>query len=300
MQADRLFGITYLLLDRRQVTAQELAERFEVSRRTIYRDIETLSLAGVPLYASKGRGGGIRLMEQFVLQKSLLTEREQVDLLAALEGLQAARYPDAQAIREKLSGLFQRGSTNWIEVDFSDWSGNEREAFALLKAAILQRRTVVFEYRNNQGEHSEREAEPLRLYFRHRAWYLAAFCCVRQQPRLFKLSRMRAMRLTERVFTREMEETALFVGAVDPPKEGEEIVLRIDAANAYRAYDEFPPEWVERQADGDVVVRMRLMEDAWLYSYLLSFGAHARVLEPPRIRDALIALCEKILVLYKS
>lgn len=299
MQANRLFGIVYLLLERKQVTAKELAQRFEVSQRTIFRDIDALSAAGVPIYARKGSGGGICLMERFVLSKSLLTEREQVDLLAAVEGLRAARYPDAQSVQQKLSALFQKPTASWIAVDYSDWSGGEDQVFDALKGAILQNRAVRFLYYGREGEPSRREAEPLQLRFKHRAWYLSAFCCVRQRMRLFKLTRMRELELTDRVFEREAQAFAEEAVAAIPETDMVEIQFRLDASQAYRVYDEFPPEWVSRQPDGSMIVRMWYTEGEWVLGHLLSFGAHGRVLSPPHIRDALAAQCMKILSMYK-
>lgn len=302
MQADRLFSIVYLLLERKQVTAKELAERFEVSQRTIFRDIDALSAAGVPVYARKGSGGGIRLMDQFVLSKSLLTEGEQLDLLAALEGLQAARYPNALSARQKLSALFQRQADSWISVDFSNWGYEEDSLFDTLKTATLQRQAVRFDYYGRSGERTRREVEPLKLRFQHRAWYLYAFCCEKQQPRLFKLSRIRGLELTDRVFAREPQaDPSIGWGETMPPPAAstEEVRFWLDASQAYRACDEFPPEWIDWQPDGSMIVAMAYDADEWLCGYLLSFGFHARVLSPPRLRDIMAEQCEKMLSFYK-
>ena len=144
MQISRLFEIVYLLLERRSVTARELAERFEVSPRTIYRDVDALAQAGIPVYADRGQGGGIRLMEQFVLNKSLLSVKERRELLASVQGMQAVREEEVQPLLEKLSSLFGAEREDWIEVDFSPWtsSGELGKYFQLLKEAILNRQVV--------------------------------------------------------------------------------------------------------------------------------------------------------------
>jgi predicted DNA-binding transcriptional regulator YafY len=302
MQADRLFSIVYLLLEHKQMTAKELAERFEVSQRTIFRDIDALSAASVPVYARKGSGGGIRLMDHFVLSKSLLTEGEQVNLLAALEGLNAARYPDAHSVRQKLSALFQRPADGWISVDFSDWGSEEDSVFDTLKIGTLQRRAVRFDYYGRSGERTRREVEPLQLRFKHRAWYLYAFCCEKQQFRLFKLTRIRGLKLMDRMFERgpQVEQAIEQESAtVTSPAPMVEIRFRLDATLAYRAYDEFPPERIEPQPDGSMIVRMMFEEDESLYGYLLSFGAHGQVLSPPHIRGIVAAQCKKMLDFYK-
>lgn len=110
MQINRLFEIVYILLDKKNVTAKELGERFNVSTRTIYRDIETLSGAGIPVYMSKGKGGGVRLLDHFVLNKSMLSESEQSEILTALSALQSVGQAEAQTALSKLSGIFGKAS----------------------------------------------------------------------------------------------------------------------------------------------------------------------------------------------
>lgn len=148
MQISRLFQVIYILLENGTVTAPELAERFEVSVRTIYRDVEALSQAGIPIYTIQGKGGGISLSDRFVLNKSMLTDKEQDEILFALQSLAAAQYPDSNAIFEKLSSLFRKNNINWIEVDFSSWGSGQKqkELFVLLKQAILEQKVISFTY----------------------------------------------------------------------------------------------------------------------------------------------------------
>ena len=135
MAKNRLFEILYLLLQNRRMTAQELADRFEVSVRTIYRDVDALSAAGIPVYTSPGRGGGVSLMDHFVLDRTALSEEEQRQLLTALQSLPGSVRQDAGQVLSKLSGLFQRQEPDWIQVELSRWGSGEagREKFDLLK-----------------------------------------------------------------------------------------------------------------------------------------------------------------------
>ena len=167
MQIHRLFEIVYLLLDTPNITARQLAERFEVSERTIYRDVDVLSGAGIPVYAAKGKGGGIRLLPDYVLDKSLLNENEQEAILLGLKSLAATGGEDP-AVTDKLARLFHKAEASWIEVDFSSWGRDpaEKEAFDILKAAILTARLVHLTYYNAAGEQSERVIEPVRLHFK--------------------------------------------------------------------------------------------------------------------------------------
>ena len=185
MQISRLFEIVYILLDKKAVTARELAEHFEVSVRTIYRDIDALSSAGVPVYANQGKGGGITLLDDFVLNKSVLSEQEQNDILVALQNLSATRYPNIDFVLSRLSSLFKKKDLSWIEVDFSPWGSDEKHKknFDLLKMAIVSNRVITFDYFNTSGVKSSRRAEPVKLIFKDRAWYLIAYCYERDADR---------------------------------------------------------------------------------------------------------------------
>ncbi|MGD9142787.1 MAG: HTH domain-containing protein, partial [Dehalococcoidia bacterium] len=122
MKINRLLEITLLLLNRGTVTAGELAERFGVSTRTIYRDIDDLSAVGVPVYTNKGRGGGVALLENYTFSKAMVTEQERDGLLLALKTLQATRYPDIDGIIDKIGALFKDAAAeDWVHVDFSPW-----------------------------------------------------------------------------------------------------------------------------------------------------------------------------------
>ena len=115
LQINRLLEIVYALLRQKTVTAKELAERFNVSQRTIYRDIDTLSLAGIPVYTEKGKNGGISLLPEFVLSKSFLSEQEQNEILSALQGLSNIKTAETNQVLQKLSSIFNKSAANWLE-----------------------------------------------------------------------------------------------------------------------------------------------------------------------------------------
>ena len=194
----------YILLEKKKVTAPELAERFEVSVRTIYRDIDALSSAGIPVYCTQGKGGGIGLLEDFVMDKSALTEEEQSQILLSLQCMAVTNHMDAKKLLSRLSSLFQKDDENWVYVDFSRWNPRgEKELFETLKEAILNREVVIFDYYNAKGEYSRREAEPMQLYFRGMDWYLTAFCKKSGEIRIFKLKRLKNLVKTEERFLRK-------------------------------------------------------------------------------------------------
>lgn len=302
MRLNRLFEIVYVLLGGETVTAKRLAERLEVSVRTVYRDIELLSASGIPVYMSKGRGGGIRLLDGFLLDRSVLSEREQKEILTALHGLKAVQGPDAEAVLSRLGALFGRRDYRWLEVDFSGWGNRREDVFSPLKTAVIERRIVEFDYVGSNGERSSREAEPLRLWFKHRHWYLKAWCRTRQAYRIFKLSRMRNVRVTARTFERSPED--IDIAWPDPaasgPRPEVELTIRLEPTAAHRVCDEFDESGITRLEDGRFIVKVSFPEDAWVYGYALSFGDQAEVLAPAHVRDHLRAMLERMLRRYRT
>ena len=155
MEQGRLFKIVYHLLDKGRATAPELAEKFEVSVRTIYRDLDAISAAGIPIYTVQGKGGGIFILPEFVLEKSLLTPQEKEQILMALQGLAAAEDSRTDELLTKLGGLFRVQGVNWIEVDFSDWhkntAGAELSAAAGSAFRILRAKAAALSARWNRS-----------------------------------------------------------------------------------------------------------------------------------------------------
>lgn len=288
MQSNRLFEIIYILMNKKSITAGDLAERFGVSRRTIYRDIDTLSLAGIPVYTEKGKGGGINLLPDFVLNKSLLSEKEQTEILSALQGLSSVRGQEADDILNKLSTVFNKNAVNWLEVDFSGWSYSDGKAFQDFKNAILEKRIAEFDYYSSFGEKTQRCIEPVQLWFKSKAWYIRGFCLARQDIRLFKLSRVKNLRITQNHFEeRDLLASVLRTESPGTQKRDVELKLKVDAKMTYRVYDEFDEDCFERQPDGSFIISVTWPEDDWVYGTILSYGEHAEVLEPPHIREVI-------------
>jgi predicted DNA-binding transcriptional regulator YafY len=301
MQIARLVETIYILMRRKTVTAATLASHFEVSTRTIYRDIDVLSLSGIPVFTEKGKGGGISLLPGFVLDKSLLNDKEQHEILTALQSLAGVHAAENERVLTKLSAMFNKKMVNWLEVDFSDWSCGSADVFDDLKTAIFDKRVVAFDYYGTHGEMTKRRVEPLQLWFKHRAWYLRAFCLTRIEQRLFKLTRIQNLSVTDEAF----KERGMLITA--PPDrtddtssiqtaDGDEVktrryipdvtlTLKIAAGMAYRVLDEFAMSIVRREADGSFIVNVTWPEDDWVYGTILSYGEHIEVLEPERIRN---------------
>lgn len=286
MQINRLFEIVYILLDKKAVTAKELSEHFEVSMRTIYRDVDTLSAAGIPIYTNKGKGGGISLIDEFVLNKAMLSKQEQNEILMSLQSLNAAKFPDIEPILNKLSALFKKQGVNWIDVDFSHWGSNdsEREKFNLLKRAILNGNVVTFDYFSSYGEKTGRTVEPVKLLFKGQSWYIYGFCRAKSDFRIFRITRIKNINLLKETFKRDIPSdvwgnTKVYNNITV------KLVLKIEGRMNYRVYDEFDEASILKNADGSFIVTAAFPEDEWVYGYVLSFGNYAEVLEPQHIRE---------------
>ncbi len=287
---NRLFGIIYVLLNKGTVTAKELAEHFEVSVRTIYRDIEVISQVGIPVYTRKGKNGGICLMEQFVLNKMLITKEEQQQILAALLSVEETTASEEKEILQKLGNFFKTEPVNWIAIDFSNWGGGQKRVYEDIKRAILMRKVISFDYYGQNREMSRRTVEPVQLLFKEYTWYLSAYCRERKAPRLFKLTRIKKMEVLEENFE-PREEWSREANAENQQDMKEAnvyapmITMRIDKKEAYRVYDRFCESDIEILEDGNFMVRVAYPLDEWVYSLILSFGASAKVLEPLEIRE---------------
>ncbi len=273
------------------VTAAELAERFEVSVRTIYRDMDTLSAAGIPVYAKKGKNGGICLTEQFVLNKMLLTKDEQQEILSGLVSLRETKAEAGENILQKLGEFFRTDPVDWLAIDLSDWSGSRVQLYDNIKNAILSRRLLQFDYYGKNGQMRRRTVEPVKLLFKEYTWYLKAYCRERKDWRLFKLFRIKRLLVQEETFVPRAE----CIPQEDAPQ-GREIQtdfnmnmtvvdVRIDKREAYRVYDRFEEEEIEVLPDGNFMVHFHLTMDDWGYGVLLSFGPSAEVLAPEAVRQ---------------
>lgn len=298
MRESRLFKILYYLLDKGQTTASELAEMLEVSVRTIYRDIDALSGAGIPVYAEAGRNGGVRLMQDFVLNKAVLSENEKQEILTALQSMNSAKNIGNSQTLQKLSAIFHLRSENWLEVDFSRWGneGTDNENFDLLKAAVIHQKCVKITYANSCGKIRKRIVQPLKLSYKSMSWYLKAYCTEKQDYRIFKLTRI----LDLEVLTDSFQRSEFPKSAEVSEQTRNTIILRFPQNMAYRVFDEFDKTHVSKTENGDFIVSAEMPEDEWLIGYLLSFGTQADIIEPAYLKVIVAERAKKIYEKYKS
>lgn len=287
MEQSRLFKIVYHLLEKGKSTAPELAEKFEVSIRTIYQDLDTISAAGIPIYATQGKGGGIFIMQDFVLNKSLLSEQEKEQILMALQGISATEHNQTDELLMKLSGLFQSKVTNWIEVDFSEWYKNtpNYDVFNLIKNAIFNQYTITFSYFAREGNYSNRTIEPIKLIFKNKDWYLYGFYLLRNDFRFFKLTRIKDLEISSDTFIREVK-SSHEIETVIKNKNFIHAKLKFSPKVAFRVYDEFTDN-VSKDNQGNLYVNIDLPDNETLFSYILSFGDNVEILEPDYLRHSM-------------
>ena len=291
MQESRLFRILYYLLDKGHATAPELAEKFEVSVRTIYRDVDAMSSAGIPVYVTTGRNGGIQFLDDYVLNKSLFSDSEKVEILSGLQSLSAVQYPEVDTILKKIGAVFQTRLTDWIDVDFSRWGSvaeNENRLFRLLKQAIFENREITFDYYNSSRENGKRNVYPYKLVYKDKAWYLYAFCLLRNENRLFRLSRMKNLFLTEVHFERKTDIHQFHSVFPMPEEIGELIDLELEFTLdvGYRLFDTLDDAAIIEHENG-YTVKFTLPENNWLYDFLMSFGDRVTIIQPESVRQSL-------------
>ena len=292
MSDSRLFKILYYLLHKKRATAPELAAEFEVSPRTIDRDIEALSSAGIPIYAEPGRNGGIYLLQDFILDRALLSEKERQELLTTIQSLYATGYMGGKEMLTKLSALFNVNTRNWLEVDFSRWGNctHDNTKFEMLKAAVIQCREVKIIYENTNSERSKRIIQPLKISYKSKAWYVKAFCMEKQDFRIFKLNRILQWELLENTFVpRPYPEQKDNLQSTHP-----KLILLFSKEIAYRVYDEFDETEIECQRNGDLMVCSEMPVDSWLIGYLLSFGVQVEIIEPKYLKGVLADQAQEI------
>ena len=302
MQPQRLFEIVYLLMDRGTTTTAELAAKLEVSERTVRRDVDALSAAGVPVYMTRGKGGGVHLMDGYVLDRSVLSEREQNDIMAALSALNrtGASSGESEDTAARLGRLFQHENVDWLDMDFSFWGAppNYRAAFDTIRNATIARHPLSFAYFDAAGNRTMRTVEPAQLVFKESSWYLRAWCRQRDDWRVFKLFRIdwETLRTLPETFKARplpaFEEHGHMVGT-------DHLMMRFAPEAEARVREEYAPESIVREADGSWRVELTCAINERMRYYLLSFGSLLEVIEPADLHAWLHDQARRIAATYE-
>ena len=300
MKIDRLIGILSILIQEEKTTAPELAERFEVSRRTINRDIEDLCKAGIPIRTAQGTGGGISIMDGYRMDRTILTSKDMQMILAGLRSLDSV---SGSSYYSQLMEKIQVGSSEFIIgrdsilIDLSSWY---RESLApkieTIQDAIGDRHLVKFRYYAPSGE-SERTVEPYYLVFRWSSWYLWGWCQKRKDYRLFKLNRMDKVHGTDKAFEckeasmPDLSNEKIFPGGI-------KVKALFDAEQKWRLVEEFGPHCFAETDDGRLLFTADYTDMENLVTWLMTFGAKVEVLEPAEAREIIRRNAEETLKIY--
>ncbi len=296
---DRLFQIVYLLMEHPQMTAKELSHKFEVSERTIYRDLDKLTLAGIPIYTNQGKNGGISILPDYILNKTVLTDEEKTKIFESLNALNELRPDENHATMDKLKNFLGDRYYDWLEIDFSSWGNSltDDAAFSQIKQAIFAHQYMEIVYSGNRSARISRKIKPLKLCFKNQAWYLYAYCCLREDYRFFKLRRISKLTLLDKYF--EPENPGKVFATATSNKEASPTVfvhLEIHPDMAFRAYEELPE--VTIADNGYLHCTLEVSDLHWFISYVLSYGSYMQILKPEDLKEKIKEEIAKMQTLY--
>lgn len=310
MKIDRLVSIIMILLDKKRIGAQELAELFEVSPRTIYRDIETINMAGIPVRSTPGVGGGFEIMQAYKIDKKVFSAEDLSALLIGLSGLTSVVRGDevVHALAKVKSFIpAERAKdiefkVNQINIDLSQWAGNGSIGpyLEIIKSALEENRLLMFEYVAHHGNKTIRTVEPCQLVLKASHWYLHGYCTIRDNFRLFRISHMLNLKMLDETFTpRKYEKPILDYSEV---LETLQIKIKIrihksimDRVLDYCTYEDFLPD-----GDEHYIVDFPFVENDYYYDILLGFGSKCECLEPPHVRKNMRRKIHDIAVIYEK
>ncbi|MFQ6862834.1 MAG: helix-turn-helix transcriptional regulator [Beduini sp.] len=309
MKVDRLISIIIILLDKERISAQKLADMFEVSLRTIYRDIDAIDRAGIPVRAISGVGGGFEIMPKYKIDRQVFSIADLSTILLGLSSLSNMMHDD-----ELRNALIKVKSfipadkakdielkTNQIHIDLSSWMGNSdiQSYLETSKMALEENRLLSFEYIAHHGNKTVRTIEPYQLVLKNNHWYLHGFCHKRNDFRLFRLSRMSNLHIEEIFTPREHQKPQLEFTDILATMQTE-IKIRIHKSVLDRVLDYCSYECFLPDGDEHYIVCFPFVENDYHYDILLSFGNKCECLEPLRIRTEMKRRIHEIAAIYES
>lgn len=300
MKIDRLIGILSVLLQEEKVTAPQLAERFEVSRRTISRDIEDLCMAGIPIQTVQGYQGGISIMDGYRMDRTILTSRDMQMILAGLRGLDSV---SGSRNYEQLMEKLQTGSSRFLSgrdsilIDLSSWYKDSlTPKIETIQNAVENRHLITFTYYAPNGN-SSRTIEPYYIVFKWSSWYVWGWCQDREDFRMFKLNRMDSLRETDKEFVMrqvpvpDLSNEKIFPGEI-------KVKALFEPDMKWRLVEEFGPDSFAEQADGRLLFTADYTDMDSLVTWIMTFGEKVQLLEPREARDRIAQTAEKLIKIY--
>lgn len=305
MKTDRLYALTLYLLNHGKSSASELAKHFEVSVRTIQRDIDALCRAGIPICAFTGTNGGYEILKDFKMNNQLASEDEYAYITTAINGLKTVtNNPVADDIYEKITAISKNRNTGMI-LDFSVLREGDEKLLQMLQSAVKSKQVVKFSYTNNSGETREHCVEPIAVIYKWYAWYMLAYNPAKQDYRTYKLLRMEDVYTTEDKFSKEHMSAEEVLNNCNSSYQGKDISTRVRMrchGNAIHRIKEYlNGQLVESFEDGTAIMEIHVVEnEQWWIGVVLSQGNEVKVIEPEHIKERIINSAKDILFLYKK
>lgn len=225
-----------------------------------------------------------------------MSDEEQNQILFGLQAQQKLNIDSKKTALEKLSTIFNKASKNWIEVDFSNWgiNGKEDNKFDLIKKSILNKQVIEFTYYNSYGQEANRQVEPLQIWFKDKAWYIKGYCRLKKDYRVFKITRIKDIKILDENFERELP------NVTEQKYNLKTVTLELEISKeiSYRVYDEFQRGNIIKKTNGDFIVKVEFPENDWVYGYVLSFGEYVKVISPEYFKKSIKERLEKTIKNY--
>lgn len=307
MKIDRLLSIIMVLIEQNKISASKLAEMFEVTPRTIYRDIETIQAAGVPIVTYTETNGGIGILENYKIDKKFFTKEDMITIMTGLGSISSSvTNSGLNKVLTKLQSLIPEDHTQEIKlksgqvvIDLTTWSGNKKLQANLIKIkeALNQRRYLIFKYLDGNGKSTERKVEPYQLLWKEEKWYINSYCTMRNDFRLFKLSRISYLKVLDETFSlREFDMEELRMNWSE--KRILNIKLLADVSLKEKILERCEEENITYCGKNKMIVEFPFVDDDFGYELLLSFGNKCECLEPVEIREKLREKIRNMLYIY--
>jgi len=310
MRLSRLLSMVMLLVNKDRISATELAKRYGISVRTVYRDIDAIRDAGLPVESFQGVEGGFSLSQEYKMTKQSFNAEDVAPILTAFHGMSAVFMEKGNdSVMEKISGLVPAAQKEEIQrycdqiiFDFMPfgYSTQAQEALNDIHTAIRLSRCIRFNYKNLKGERTERTVEPISLVFKGNGWYLFAFCREKEQPRFFKITRVRELTILHETFQPRALSYWDTFGKEEQDRENVHYVLRFSAEAAEAAEEYFADDMIIKNPDGSFTVGLDFAEDGWIFTFILGFGDQCEVLEPEYARKNITETLIKTIQRYNT
>jgi predicted DNA-binding transcriptional regulator YafY len=296
------------LLNRPKVRVKELAEKFHVSTRTIYRDLDIINQAGIPVVSYSGAHGGIGIIEDFRIDKQVLSYQEMQSVVDALKGVNNSLHnEELDLIIDKIQGLLPKSrnlhsnNNTPVAIDLQPWgmSENYQKRIKQINTAIENRQVVRFTYTKIDAAPENREIEPMTIIFKGYTWYLFGYCRKRKDYRIFRISRMDELQITNRFFVRKKGGYQQYINYNESVK-NVELTLKFSKVVGAAVKDSTIEQDILEETDNHIILKTKMPFSNWLYGYILSFGSFVEVLAPKNFRKIICEEAEKISKIYNK